>query len=190
MAEIAFLPKVAADVALWFPELEGRALAVADADQLTRENTPKLPLCMVALAREQSNQPLTSAKSLINLQDEFIIEFWLEPNRYKRQNGTESPFWSFFDYQNIRSRLLTGFTGGYLGPNGERVAYRYLSQEATAFAVVLTYTFFAAYQWCVEDIIGDAGDGEPIVPTTWAVKVCSPKDECLAPCFEPEDPCP
>lgn len=197
MAETTtLLPKIASDVALWFPELDGRALAVSDADQLTRENTPKLPLVMVALAREQSDQPPNASKSLINLRDDFIIEFWLEPNRYKRTNGTESPFWSYYDYASIRDRLLNGFTNGYLGPDGERISYRQLAQESSAFAVVLTFTFTATYQWCPSAMPSDGcelpafdKDGAPITPETFSVKVCAPKIICLEPCYEP-DPCP
>jgi hypothetical protein len=181
--QMTLLPKIASDIAIWFPELEGRALAVADADQLTRENTPKLPLVMVALAREQSDQPLSSAKTFINLRDEFIIEFWLEPNRYKKSNGTESPFWSYFDYQSIRDRLLTGFTSGYLGPNGERISYRYLAQESSTFAVVLTFTFTASYQWCQDASLPD-DDMVVITPQIWQTKICAPKGECLPEGFE------
>lgn len=185
---MTLLPKIAADVAKWFPELEGRALAVTDADQLTRENTPKLPLVMVALAREQSDQPINAAKSLINLRDEFIIEFWLEPNRYKRSNGTESPFWSYFDYQSIRDRLLIGFTDGYLGPDGERISYRYLAQESSNFAIVLTFTFTASYQWCMDGSVSDE-DGVVITPSVWKTNICAPKGECLPDGFEPDNYC-
>lgn len=193
--ELALLPQIAADVAIWFPELEGRALAVSDADQLTRENTPKLPLVMVALAKEQSDQPQNAAKSLLNITDEFIIEFWLEPNRYKRQNGAESPFWSYFDYPGIRDKLLNGFTNGYLGPGGERISYRRMQQESSEFAVVLTFTFRAAYQWCSSVMTPDdcrlpkfGQDGEPITAKTFEVSLCTPKVECLPACYEP-DPC-
>lgn len=184
------LPQIAADIAIWFPELEGRALAVSDADQLTRENTPKLPLVMVALAKEQSDQLQDSAKSQMNIVDEFIIEFWLEPNRYKRVNGTESPFWSYFDYPGIRDKLLNGFTGGYQGPGGERISYRRMQQEASEFAVVLTFTFRASFQWCSSVMPGDGclpstdKDGQPITPETFTIRLCKPKDECLPQSFE------
>lgn len=181
------LPTVAAHVAIWFPELNGRSIAVSEA-QITKENLPDLPLVMVSLAREQNeDRPSDASKSLLNLRDNFVIEFWMEPARIKRGNGTETPFWSYYDYETIRSRLLAGLTGGYLGPSGERISYLNMTIESDAFSVVITFTFAATFQWCAPANLKQAcaaaidatGDGEPITPNTFRVSVCKPQTQCV-----------
>ena len=145
-AKQKFLPALAEQLALWFPELNGRALAVSEVS-ITKDNVPTLPLAMAAFIRSTANPPSTSNAEMFEVVDTFIVDFWLEPARYKKANGTETPFWSYYDYEAIRDTLLANMVR-WETPGGERVAYRGLTIEAEPLAVTLTFTFMATFRWC------------------------------------------
>lgn len=173
--EKRFLPAVALAVAEWFPILEGRALAVSEAS-ITKENIPTLPLVMVAFARSTSEQSAHSRSEMFECQDAFVIEFLMKPERYKRRDGSDSPFWSYYDYEEIRDTLLEGFTE-WMGPGDERVAYRGMTITADPLAVDLTFAFLATYTWC-------AKPKRRGIPYTITAKLCPPPS-CIPEGFEP-----
>lgn len=170
--ETRFLPAVAKEIALWFPELDGRALAVVSPDIITKENIPTLPLAMVGFARSTSNAPLRSHVEEISIEDLFVVEFWLKTERYKNAKG-ETPFWSYYPYEWIRDTLLTNFARQQgLWPGGERVAYRSLLVGADPFAVTLTFGFASIRQWCPDR-------KDPGQPFTIGFGLCTPAGKCL-----------
>lgn len=185
---LRLLPALAAAIATWFPELEGRSVAVSEAD-ITKENIPTLPLVMVAFAKGVSEQPANSAQFSIIMADQIIIEFWMEPSRYKKANGSETPFWSYYDYEAIRNVLLSNVIN-WEGPNHERFAYRALNIDATPLAVVLTFTFAVTFKWCVDDAVVERClpstdiDGKPIDDRTFNMKICAPASKQCDPAFE------
>lgn len=168
--ETRFLPAVAKDVAEWFPELGGRSLAVVSPDIITKENIPTLPLAMVGFARSTSTWPLRSNVDTFDIEDLFVIEFWLKTERYKNAKG-ETPFWSYYPYEWIRDTLLTNFTR-WIGPGGERVAYRSLLVGADPFAVTLTFGFASIRKWCPDR--KDHGQ-----PFTIGFGLCAPAGQCV-----------
>lgn len=133
-------------VAKWFPELDGRALAVSEA-QIDRENIPTLPLAMISLEREVGNHKVATRR--IDPVESFVLEFWFEPERYKKRDGSESPFWGFYNYETIRNRLLHHLLR-YKSPVGERVQYVNLTVESSEFAVALTFRLQHSYEFCDE----------------------------------------
>lgn len=175
----SLLPRVAREMAALVPELEGRSVAVSEAD-ITRENMPTLPLCMVALVRMDGvNWSWEAANAERKLFDDFIIEFWLKPKKQLRADGTESPFWAFYDYEKWRDRIL-GWATGFYGPRGQRLEFRNMTVESDEYAVVLSFRFRAHYNWCrTED------DEEPTIIGRNAKVIpalCQPVQECC-----PED---
>lgn len=186
------LPVLADRIATWFPELNKRSVAVSDAT-ITKENIPELPLVMVAFAEESSDDPKDTSKSIINIEDSFMIEFWLKPDRHKRKDGKESPFWAFYDYTGIRNRCLQ-MLHRYVGPNQERFKYVGMTQDSTHQAVIITLSFIATYQICISDVEDDpcepstSKDGNPAIIN---VLTCLPRsDDCERPQNqEEEDPC-
>lgn len=190
MAE-PLLPDLAANVALWFPELGGRSLAVSEAD-ITRENMPKLPLAMTALVRTDvdGNWVYRAANADQKLYDDIMLEFWLESVRVKRQDGSETPFWAYYDYETFRDNLLTHIMR-YVGPKKQRLEFRTMTVESDQYAVVLSFRFRAHFNWCPN--VDEDGDGQPINSSTIAQNLCPPKSVVCNPCFdEPKecDPCP
>lgn len=169
--ETRFLPALAESITQWFPELGGRALAVSEAT-ITKENVPTLPLCMIAFVRSVSDQPVNVQRSTITMSDTFVVEFWMKPERYKRANGTESPFWSYYDYEAIRNTLLSNMVE-WVGPHRERCVFRSLTIEADPLAVVLTFQFLATYQWCADLLLDDMST--IITEDTIESKICLPK---------------
>src|SRR5262245_60340890 len=102
---LTLLPSLAKDIATWFPELEGRSIAVSDA-KISRQNMPTLPLVMVSFAHELVGATATASVNLsqrgeFEVIDEFVVEFWLKPSRIVKDNSVETPFWSFYDYEAI-----------------------------------------------------------------------------------------
>jgi hypothetical protein len=179
-AKQKFLPALAEQLAEWFPELNGRALAVSEVS-ITKDNVPTLPLAMAAFIRSTAN-PSPSNPEMFEVVDTFIVDFWLEPARYKKANGTETPFWSYYDYEAIRNKLLANMAR-WETPGGERLAYRGLVIEAEPLAVTLTFTFMATFRWCAPK----TEFGEPF---TINFNLCTP-EACIPPhCPEPADPCP
>ena len=171
-----FLPSLAEQVGIWFPELGGRAIAVSEVT-ITKANVPTLPLAMTAYVRGTADPPMNS--DMFEMIDIFIVEFWLEPERYKRANGTETPFWSYYDYEGIRDKLLTNMTR-WETPGGERISYRELRIEAEELAVTLTFRFTATFRWCPTK----KEYGEPINEVGFNLCTAS---ECCIP--EEVDPC-
>lgn len=189
----ALLPAVAAEMRRIFGELDGRAMAVSEA-MITKENLPSLPLCMVALLRGDvaGAWKWQSASGANELVDDFVVEFWLEPLKYRRKDGSESPFWAFYNYEEFRDRLLSWMTG-FRGPRGQRLEYRNMTVESDQFAVVLSFRIASHYNWCRTD---DGSDGEPAnVGSTVQVvtRLCKPRSTiCPDNVEEPKDcdPCP
>ena len=174
---LKLLPTLAAKIAEWFPELNGRAIAVSEAE-ITKENIPGLPLVMVAFAKSVSEHPTNAAHYSIQMTDTIVVEFWMEPSRYKRQNGSETPFWSYYDYESIRNILLSNIIN-WDGPNNERFGYRSMTIEADALAVVLTFTFAAMFGWCADDPVINPLDGQIIDKSTFNLNICAPASkEC------------
>lgn len=168
--ETRFLPAVAKAIALWFPELEGRSMAVISPDVISKQNIPTLPLVMVGFARSVSNKPLRSHSDEFEIEDMFVIEFWLKRENYTNDKG-ETPFWSYYPYEWIRDTLLTNFSD-WTGPGGERVAYRSLVTGADPSAVMLTFGFTSIRTWCPE--VKNQGDAFTI-----GFGLCTPAGMCV-----------
>lgn len=191
-----FLPTLAEDIARWFPELGDRVLAVSDA-KINKDNLPTLPLVMLSLSDGAPDAPTNlTQRSTVNNVDRFVIEFWLESNRYVKKDNTESPFWTYYDYESIRARLFAGFDG-YTGPNGERIYYVGFGVDASEYAVMITFNMQARYQSCPDQELVDAcklpalkEDGTIIGQSTFLVAICEPRTVyCPEPPTEELDPC-
>ena len=179
----ALLPDIAARIATTFPELEGRSIAVTEAE-ITRENIPTLPLCMLALLTENNTNADSTGNTNIQIREEFMAEFWLKPARYKNAAGTETPFWSFYDYDTFRDVLLTSLRS-YRSPRNGSISYVKMEIEVTAFAVVLTFTFRHNFKWCPLD-----NDAEEVqAPVQIAASVCRPVTNVCPTAFEPQEDC-
>lgn len=181
--ETRFLPALAEAIAEWFPELGGRSLAVSEVT-VSKENIPTLPLVMVAYVRGTGDQTTNTQQSIFNMEDAFVVEFWLEPARYKKKDGGETPFWSYYDYEAIRDTLLENMAR-WEAPHGERPAYRGLNIEADPLAVTLTFAFVAAMRWCPSKQVKPDGIIKDI-----KFNLCTDQSVCVPDCFEePEDEC-
>ena len=177
------LPTLADAIGEWFPELGGRALAVSEVE-ITKENVPTLPLVMVAFLRSRGDQPAKSHNDNYEIEDQFVVEFWLQPARYRKANGTDTPFWSYYDYETIRDNLLTNLAY-WEAPNGERIAYRGMMVDAESLAVTLTFTFIATFRWCPSKV--PQGSRFAV-----GFNLCVEPGCCPESCYEPDpcDPCP
>ncbi len=187
MAE-GLLPDIAEKVAIWFPDLGGRSLAVSEA-AVTKENMPTLPLAMVALITTSpaAKWDTNGSKKTRQLIDDFVVDFWLASVKYRMDGGKESPFWAYYDYEAHRKVMLSQISG-YEGPDGQRLEFVSMDIDSTQFAVTLSYRFKAHFNWCA-DYEPEEGDG---LPAKFAPNLCSPKVAYCGPAFDQEDtaPCP
>lgn len=182
--EKRFLPALALELAQWFPELNGRALAVSEIE-VTKENVPTLPLAMVAFARSAADPPVRSSTEEFEVTDHFVVEFWLEPMRIKQKGGGETPFWSYYDYEAIRDTLLANIVR-WPSPNNGTIQYRSLTVDADRMAITLTFAFTVIFQWCAP--VTDFGEKFKA-----GVRLCTPVacvPEAICPDPDPCDPCP
>lgn len=158
MGTIATLPQIAAKINEWFPEVKGRAFAVADSD-ITPQNMPTLPCCMVALLRAPAGPRNTIRTPAAT--DNIAIEFWFEPIKSQKADGSESPFYAFYDYEKIRKRLGTKIAQ-WSTEGGNQLKYSMMDVEATPFAVIIQFTYLQDIFICTEDdLADDPDDGLP-----------------------------
>lgn len=139
------LPALAKAIGEWFPDLGGRSIAVSEAE-VTAENVPTLPLVMVALQKETSDHAVRSNGD-ITITEDILIQFWSAPERYKRADGSESPFWAYYDYSAVRDALLMRMLD-WKSPAGYRLRYVGMDIESDPLAVVLTFNFRHEFKWC------------------------------------------
>ena len=183
-AKQKFLPALAEQLAIWFPETNGRALAVSEVS-ITKDNVPTLPLVMTAFIRSTADTNKRGNLDNFEIADTFIVDFWLEPARYKKSNGSETPFWSYYDYEQIRDTLLWKM-GRWDPPGCEMISYRGMTIEAEPLAVTLTFTFMAYSRWVAPKAI----DEDVQIIGGIKFNMCTPLADCCDPeCFD-EDPCP
>lgn len=175
------LPALAEKLKEWFPDLKGRALPVVEIE-ITKENIPTLPVCWVALLREEGGGSNSSSK--IEPEEHILVEFWFEPARYKDRNGGETPFWSYYDYDGLRTYLLTKLRD-WRTPWRSKLRYLAMDIEATQLAVIISFQFKHAFTLCYLD---SEEQGQPFsISTRWLNDsvLCSP--ECIEPV--PEEGC-
>jgi len=185
--ETRLLPALAAAIAEWFPELNGRAMAVSES-AVTKENIPTLPLAVVAFVRSVGEQSSVARQSQFQITDHFVVEFWLPSEKYKRANGSDAPFWSYYNYEAIRDKLLTHMAT-WPAPRNARIAYRTLDTEADHLAVTMTFGFIAVVNWKA------CSDYPPdMIIDHIGFNLCVPESDCCVPedCLDPDpcDPCP
>lgn len=183
--EKRLIPALANAIKEWFPELREQAFPVADAT-ITKENIPPLPIVMVALVRSVADPPANSKPKTFDIMDRVVVEFWLQPERYKRPDDSESPFWSYYPYEEIRNTLLSN-VAYWDAPGGVLLRYREMHITVDPLAVTLSFFFDATIRWCATQ--SDFGQPFHIGFTLCTPKACIP-DPCAKEAEECPDPCP
>lgn len=153
---LATLPALAAAIAEWFPELQGRSVAVADS-AITKDNVPTLPYAQLALIREDGKHAFGGA--LPRPIETFVVEFWFKPIKYTDAKGAETPFWAFYDYDTLRDEFL-GKLLFWDSPRSGRFRYEGVEVEALTFATCVSFRVAHEFHWCGPE--NDADDGGPV----------------------------
>lgn len=177
---------LARKLAEWFPELGGRSIAVSEVDPFDNQtNVPTLPLAIVALVSEAGQQG-TNGQRRIEITDDLLVQFMFKPEKYDRSNGQKTPFYSFYDYEGYRDRLLMGLQG-YRSPSGGGFSYRRLDVESDEFAVYLSFRLSCNYTWCPPDVETEGGpfpvafDAKLLYPSPCEPD-CPPDPDCEPKC--------
>lgn len=185
----SLIVEFAARVAVCFPELKGRSIAVSEVEPFSNKtNRPTLPIAFTALLSSTGTQAAGAQR--VNLTESFTLNFMFEPVKYKMLDGNESPFFAFYDYEPIRDRLLSMLVE-WETPRKSRVVYRSMDVASDEFAVYINFKLETAEKW---DAVCHAVEFDNThVPArhTIAVTTCAPK---VLYCKEEEvtavDPCP
>lgn len=176
-------------IAGWFPQLDGRAFAVSEVDPFDGQtNVPTLPVAVLALLTEQANQS-TNGGRRISLSSQVMLQFIFEPVKYKRQNGSDTPFYAYYDYEAVRDRLLR-FLTKWRTPRNGAVSYQTMDVESDEFAVYIAFKLLVTEEWCDPNLPLDCEEEEPF-KVRIVSKVLQPSSsrDCCNDCPEPEDPC-
>jgi hypothetical protein len=180
MAEMRLIPAVAAAIAVHFQELGGRSIAVSEVDPFDgKTNVPTLPLAITALVGEEGTQS-ENGGGKIELTSDILVQFLFDPLKYKRQDGADTPFFAFYDYEALRDRLLE-MAVDWTSPRGGRLAYRSLDVESDEFGVSIAFRLRIKEQWCRPK--ADVPSPVVIISSMCAPATCEPQ-EC-----QPSDPC-
>lgn len=164
MEKIIDLPFIAKKIAEWFPELDGRAIAIMDDDISEDAKEITLPLAMVSMNGVTPLQPVDIRQhDNLTLIEDISVEFWFKPERYPTKSGGKSPFWSYRDYLGVLSVLLHRFNDD---PDFECFAIEFVSLNngATEAAVMFELRFRLSRVWNLGDNY-DKNDGKPITLT-------------------------
>lgn len=140
------VPAIAALIREVFPELEGRAFAVADIKN-TKENPPTLPLCYVCLLGIKAVNGSNDVDTPMDLLETIIIEFVYEPIKYMNKDGAESPFYAYQDYTNVMDRLFAALDQ-FLSP--VRKFPRFVSMMTTSdeYEQCISFNISIGWRWC------------------------------------------
>lgn len=165
-----------------FPELGGRAFAVAEAG-LTKENMPNLPLAFVALLNIRAINNSNNVQTPTDLEETMCVEFWLPSKNYAKADGTASPFYAFQDYYKTMNRLFNALTGFF---TPQRKPLRFISMDTMAdeYCQTICFKFSLEWRWCAEpdDKYRDVKIKFVLDPTELAKEVggrlYEPPDEC------------
>lgn len=162
------LPEISDNIKVWFDdELQGRVFT-ALGDSISEDNMPALPLAAVISSNIGVNvhEYLGQLNGRLEIFDEFTVEFWLNPARHKRKDGTESPFWAYQDHMLLSNKLI----GNMLRLADEKQTFFEFTGLNTSFvsgAVVFVFSFRQHTSFCVtDDMFSEPLDG-------FVVKVCA-----------------
>ena len=143
----SLLPDLAKVLAAAFPELEGRAVPVSEAE-ITAENVPTLPTAMLAIVSEDYEWP-EKTNTRPHITETFVIKFMLKPVKMRLKDGAESPFWAFYDARALRDRLF-GVLHTYRSPAPMkgRVRPTRMDYGADQLATEISFTCVHKAFWC------------------------------------------
>jgi hypothetical protein len=183
------LMALARDIAVWFPELHGRAIAVSEIDIIRdKTNLPSLPLAAIALVSEVAEQSENGSGQII-IRDDILIHFVFEPVKYTRADGKETPFYAFYDYETLRDRLLERLKN-WRTPRGGGLAYISLDVESDEYAVYIAFRFRAKETWCNPN--PDIPENElphEVVILSRILQPAGSRKDCCDPCPDEPNPC-
>lgn len=183
-APSALIPALAAACAKWFPEMDGRFIAVSEIEPFDNaSDVPTLPIGFVALVSETGTQGNTGG--LINISDDVMVHFAFTPVKYKNAEGLDTPFFAYYDYEPIRDKLLS-YTQAWRSPRNMGLQYRGMAVEATPLAVYITFRFTVAGKWCQPDEFAAKPIDFTIIANTKSVALTKP---CAPACAPQPDPC-
>jgi hypothetical protein len=141
-----------------FPEMGGRLFEVTDIDDISKDTIPKMPLAVGAFLRIVNSNP--NALQMATVDETFIIEFWYEPLRYAKADGSESPFWAAFDHSAVIQKVVD-IALKWISPNGSRLIFQEANLDCSPMAIMLAIKFSNKYHWC-EDVCYEKPDGLPM----------------------------
>jgi hypothetical protein len=150
---------LAEDLLPILPELERRIIAVSEME-VTRTNTPTFPIGMLAL-QEITFSHNEKTNKVPQVTEVIVGEFWFKSNKLKTSVHTETPFWSYYNYDPLLAKLVT-FIMGWISPKGYKLKIVRMDLESDELAVQVSFTFSHTYDFC--PLYEDEEDSVRILP--------------------------
>lgn len=150
MTREPFAQLLARNLREWFPQLEGRAVAITESEPFSQDSMPTLPLAVVGVLEEE----YSGSDSVRTV---YSVEFMFNPSRYNLAAGGESPFWTYFDYEPLRDTLADRISS--LG----KLRLLRMTMDSDPGAVYISFRISRESRWCPpepEETCPKSGDGQ------------------------------
>lgn len=121
-----------------FPEYNSRVIAVSEAD-VQEDNIPSEPLIMVSCVNVLFSGGDVKTNQEVEVTENLVIEFWDKTEQVKNRNKQDTPFWAFYDYDDILERMAV-FGNEFRSPRKNRIKLQRMDIDSSKAALVLAFT--------------------------------------------------
>lgn len=127
-------------IAAAFPNLNGRAVAVSEVNMasVSKDTLPRLPVCWVAHLSEVTDATEKNVHEFA-LTEEIMAMFWLEPTKYRNEQGAETPFYAFYDYTVYRNQMLAIIRQFNESQDQSIMFYHQMDVDVSEYAVMICF---------------------------------------------------
>jgi hypothetical protein len=132
-----------------FPEFNRRVVAVSEAE-VTADNVPNDPIIFVSLINAPVEADERTGRKM-TITENILVEFWKKTEKITSQKtGRDTPFWAFYDYDDILERFFT-MLEDFRSPRGNRVVPVQMDMEASNAALMLPFTLRHRFDFCARE---------------------------------------
>lgn len=129
-----------------FPEYNNRVVAVSEVD-IMEDNIPSEPIIFVATTNVVFSGGGVRTNAEMFATERLIIEFWNKTAQVKDRNKKDTPFWAFFDYDDILVRMGI-FSNEFRSPRGNRVSLQQMDIDSSKAALMLAFSLEHTFKIC------------------------------------------
>jgi hypothetical protein len=129
-----------------FPEYKNRVVAVSEVE-VKEDNIPSEPIIFVATTNVVFTGGGVRSNSEMFATERLIVEFWDKTAQVKNRHGKDTPFWAFYDYDDILVRMGI-FSNEFRSPRGNRVSLQQMDIDSSKAALMLAFSLEHTFKVC------------------------------------------